>query len=61
MPSCSDNPDSHFTPEEIAKYTRRMEEGYDLTDDLRYNHWLSLQLSATNENTCNNDVMTRTL
>ena len=32
-----------FTTEEIAKYQRRQEEGFDLDTDIRYNIWLKLQ------------------
>jgi len=30
----------HFTSEEIAKYERRFEEGFNITSDERYNAWL---------------------
>jgi len=32
-----------FTAAEIALYERRLEEGYDLTTDVKYNAWLKLQ------------------
>ena len=32
-----------FSASEIALYSKRKEEGYDLKNDLRYNLWLSLQ------------------
>jgi hypothetical protein len=31
-----------FTQEEIIKYAKRLEEGYDIKTDKRYNYWLSL-------------------
>ena len=35
------NDDSHpFTAEEEAKFRKRLEEGYDIATDLRYNLWL---------------------
>ena len=35
------NDDSHpFTAEEEAKFKKRLEEGYDIATDLRYNLWL---------------------
>lgn len=33
---------SEFTAEEIAKFTIRLEEGYDLDNDPRYNKWLEI-------------------
>ena len=38
-----------FTHEEIAVFSRRKEEGYDITTDRRYNLWLSLQLGEKSE------------
>ena len=32
-----------FTEEEVALFTKRYEEGYDLTHDKRYNYWLQLK------------------
>jgi len=32
-----------FTPAEVALYERRLEEGYDLKTDEKYNTWLKLQ------------------
>jgi hypothetical protein len=34
---------SDFTSDEIARFARRKEEGYDIKTDLRYNLWLTLQ------------------
>ena len=31
-----------FTAKEIAKFTTRLEEGYDLDNDARYNKWLEI-------------------
>ena len=30
-----------FSSEEISKFERRLEEGYDIKSDVRYNAWLS--------------------
>jgi len=38
---------SQFTAAEIALYERRMEEGYDLKTDDKYNAWLKLQDTAS--------------
>ncbi len=38
---CGSSPE--FTNDEISIYIKRKEEGYDLTNDCRYNLWLSLQ------------------
>lgn len=38
-----------FTHDEVIKYTRRMEEGYDISTDRRYNYWLSLQSKDTRQ------------
>ena len=32
-----------FTEEEVALFTKRYEEGYDLTHDKRYNYWVQLK------------------
>ena len=32
-----------FTAEEVALYKRHLEEGYDLTTDVKYTAWLKLQ------------------
>lgn len=45
--ACNDPSDSLFTQDEIAKYAKRKEEGFDVTTDLRYNYWLSLQPTPT--------------
>ena len=36
-----------FSHEEIMRFSRRKEEGFDIQTDLRYNLWLSLQDGAT--------------
>ena len=36
-----------FTAAEIALYERRLEEGYDLITDVKYNAWLKLQDTAS--------------
>ena len=41
----------HFSSEEIAKFTKRMEEGYNITSDMRYNLWLSLQTNSQSQPT----------
>ena len=56
----NDPSNSFFTQNEIIKYTKRKEEGYDLTTDLRYNFWLSLQPKSTTSDDVNStsDVVT---
>ena len=47
--SASKNTDSEpieFTQEELTLFTQRLEEGYDLTHDARYNAWLEYFHSA---------------
>ena len=34
---------------EIALYKRRLEEGYDITTDVKYNAWVELQDTAASE------------
>ena len=36
----------HFSPEEVVLFTKRMENGYDLTHDQRYNLWQSMHSSS---------------
>ena len=36
----------HFSPEEVVLFTKRMENGYDLTHDQRYNLWRSMHSSS---------------
>ena len=47
-----DPSDSPFTQDEIIKYTKRKAEGYDITNDLGYNYWLSLQPGNDITSTC---------
>ena len=47
----SDQQTPRFSSEEIAKFTKRMEEGYDITSDTRYNLWLSLQTKPQSQPT----------
>ncbi|XP_065891048.1 uncharacterized protein [Dysidea avara] len=41
-------PSTYFSEEETMLFTRRYEEGYDLTHDKRYNRWLQLKADKSN-------------
>lgn len=41
-------PDCDFTSEEVARFVRRYEEGYNITTDERYNCWLRQHEQSTN-------------
>lgn len=38
-----------FTAAEIALYKKRLEEGYDITTDVKYNAWVKLQDTAASK------------
>ena len=46
-----------FTNDEIIKYTRTMEEGYDISTDSRYNYWLSLHPMSTSNSQMSHQII----
>jgi hypothetical protein len=46
-----------FIGSEVAKFQKRLEEGYDLTNDHRYNQWLSSSVATLNHSTSFAKVM----